>query len=154
ILFLLGAVASATLYNIFSRRASRFYTPFETTWAMMLTGTVFFGLAALAGGGLGGSSGGGADRGLAGLFSRALASWSGILYLGLVSSVVAFFLINFTLSRLKASQSVVFTSLTSVVAMGAGILIRGEDFGPAKALGAAAIILGVWGTNAPVRRKA
>ncbi len=144
ILFLLGAVASATLYNIFSRRASRYFTPFETTLAMMLTGTVFFGAAALIGGASSGS--------LAGLFSRALASWSGILYLGLVSSVIAFFLINFTLSRLKASQSVVFTSLTSVVAMGAGILIRGEDFGLAKALGAAAIILGVWGTNAPERR--
>jgi drug/metabolite transporter (DMT)-like permease len=138
-LFLLGAVASATLYNIFSRKTSRWFTPFETTFAMMLTGTFVFGIAALAGGAASGT--------LAGLPERALASWQGIAYLGLLSSVVAFFLMNFTLSRMPASQSVVFTSLASVVAMAAGVLIRGESFGLLQAFGSAAIILGVWGTN-------
>ena len=140
-LFLLGAVASATLYNIYSRRTSRWFTPFETTFAMMLTGTLVFGIAALAGGAASGT--------LTGLPERALASWQGIVYLGLLSSVVAFFLMNFTLSRMLASQSVVFTSLTSIVAMAAGVLIRGESFGLLQALGSAAIILGVWGTNLP-----
>ena len=140
--FLVGAVASAAFYNIYSRRSSRVWTPVETTFAMMLSGALVFGLICLIRGLAGG---GGYAPGLA---RRALPVLPGLLYLGALSSVLAFFLINFTLSRLKASQSVVFSSLTTVISVAAGVVLRGEAFGPAQLAGSVMIVAGVWGTNA------
>ena len=70
-----------------------------------------------------------------------------MFYLGVLSSVVAFFLINYTLTRLKASQSAVFTNLVTVITVFAGVLIRKETFDIGQALGAIVIILGVWTAN-------
>jgi drug/metabolite transporter (DMT)-like permease len=159
-LFLVGSMASATFFNIYSRKSSRSFTPIETTFAMMWTGAICFGavalLRSLAGDGFaGGDLAVGIAVGMAGggqgLLARAAPAWVGILYLGVLSSVVAFFLINFTLSRLKASQSVVFTNLTTIVAIAAGVLVRGEAFGAVQAIGATMIVVGVWGTNAASR---
>jgi drug/metabolite transporter (DMT)-like permease len=144
LLCLLGSLAAATFYNVFSRKASRAFSPAETTFAMMWTGAIVFGavvaLRSLA-------SAAGPEGSSGGLLSRALPAWPGILYLGVLSSVLAFFLINFTLSRLKASQSIVFASLTTVVSVAAGVFIRGEAFGAAEIVGGLMIVLGVWGTN-------
>jgi len=145
-LCLLGAVAAATLYNIYSRLASRLFTPAETTFAMMWTGALAFGAVSTVRGFL---AEGTAWPTL--LAARALPAAGGILYLGVLSSVVAFFFVNFTLSRLQASQSAVFANLTTVVAVAAGVLLRGERFGLVQAAGAVLIVLGVWGTNAARR---
>ncbi len=144
---LVGAVASATFFNIYSRKSSRHYSVFETTFAMMLTGALFFGAVALARGAALGRL-----AGPEGLWARAASAWVGILYLGALSSVLAFFLVNFTLSRLMASQSVVFANLTTVVSVAAGVFFRGERFGLVQAVGAVMIVFGVWGTNAAARR--
>jgi drug/metabolite transporter (DMT)-like permease len=147
IAFLFGALASAAFYNIYSRKASRTFTPVETTFAMMWTGPLVFGAVALVRGSTGGNL-----VGEAGLPTRAVSAWGGIAYLGLLSSVLAFFCVNYSLSRLRASQSVVFANLTTVVAVVAGVVFRGEPFGPAQILGAAMIVFGVWGTNASGQR--
>ncbi len=139
-LFLLGAVASAAFYNIFSRRSSRSYSPIETTFAMMWSGAILFGLLAFL------NVGGSGYR--PHLASRALEAAPGILYLGALSSVLAFFFINFTLSRLRVSQSIVFSNLTTVISVAAGVALRGENFGVAQLAGSLAIVAGVWGTNA------
>jgi drug/metabolite transporter (DMT)-like permease len=147
-LFLLGAVASAAFYNIYSRRSSRVWSPIETTYAMMLSGAIVFGAICLLHGlSSGGAFAGGKAAG-AGILARARPVLPGIVYLGALSSVLAFFLINFTLSRLKASQSAVFTSLTTVIAVAAGVVLRGEPFGLAQLAGSIMIVAGVWGTNA------
>jgi len=70
-----------------------------------------------------------------------------ILYLGVMSSVVAFLLINYSLSKLPASQSAIFTNLTTVVSIVAGVFIMHDSFELYKVIGAAIIIIGVWGTN-------
>lgn len=146
VLFLFGAVASATFFNVLSRRASSVFSPATTTFAMMWSGALGFGAIALVRGIQGGRL-----VGAQGLFVRAAPAWFGILYLGLLSSVLAFFFVNFTLSRLKASQSVVFANLATVVSVAAGVLIRGENFGIAQLVGSVMIVLGVWGTNAAGR---
>jgi drug/metabolite transporter (DMT)-like permease len=144
--FLLGALASAALFTIYSRKASRVFTPVETTFAMMWSGAVAFGGAtlvrALAGAGTASS---------AGLAARTVSAWGGVAYLGLLSSVVAFFCVNYALSRLKASQSIVFSNLTTVVSVAAGVIFRGEPFGLVQLCGAVMIVVGVWGTNAANR---
>jgi len=149
LLFLLGAVASGTFYNVFSRKSSRSFSPVETTFAMMWAGALCFGAIAL-----GVDLAGGRVSGPDGLLARAGGAWAGVLYLGALSSVLGFVLVNFTLARLKASQSAVFTNLATVVAVAAGVLVRGEGFGAAQLLGSAMIVLGVWGTNASWGRQA
>ncbi|MFW5786938.1 MAG: EamA family transporter, partial [Halanaerobiales bacterium] len=70
-----------------------------------------------------------------------------VLYLGLLASIVAFFMMNFTLSRIKAFQSAVFANLTTVISIVAGVMFRNEPFYWFQVVGAIMIIVGVWGTN-------
>jgi drug/metabolite transporter (DMT)-like permease len=144
IVLISGALVSAAFYNIYSRRASSSYSPAETTFAMMASGALAFGLLALGERLASGRAGGGAP----GLLARATpAAWGAVAYLGVLSSVLAFFLVNFTLSRLKASQSAVFGCLTTLVSLVAGIALRGEYAGPFQLAGAAMILAGVLATN-------
>ncbi len=138
-LALLGAVFAGACYSIASRHAARTFTPLQTTWVMMVIGAVVFNAVALMQHLFAGN--------LAQYFAPMPVVWPAVAYLGLLSSVVAFFLINFSLSRLTAPQSAVFANLVTVIAVAAGVVLRGEDFFWYHALGATAIILGVWGTN-------
>ena len=143
VLLVIGALVSAAFYNVFSRQARIHYKPSETTFAMMLSGAVFFGLLAIIEG---------TPRGWSAVFGRAtLAAWGSVAYLGLLSSVLAFFLVNLSLARLKASQASVFGTLTTLVSLAAGVAFRGESFGFREAIGAACIVTGVWMTNARTR---
>ena len=70
-----------------------------------------------------------------------------VLYLGVFSSVIAFFLVNYTLAKIKAAQSSVFANLTTIIAILAGVFFRGESFYWFQLIGGLMIISGVWGTN-------
>jgi len=140
VLLVVGAMLSAAFYNVYSRKASVRYSPAETTFAMMATGAVFFGLLVVLEG---------LASGWSGLFSGATpAALGAVAYLGILSSVVAFFLVNLSLSRLKAAQASIFGTLTTLVSLVAGVLLRGEPFGLVQVLGATGIVFGVWMTNA------
>jgi len=136
----LCALVSAAFYNVLSRRASARYSAAELTFAMMAAGAVFFGLLAL-GQDL-------ASRGLSAFETAPVAAWASVAYLGILSSVLAFFLVNLSLARLKASQASVFETVTTLVSLAAGIAFRGESLGVLAACGATAIIAGVWLANA------
>lgn len=140
-LLLLGAVASAALFNIMSRRSSQDFSPFEITFVMMWTGAVIFTTAAVVNHARLGT--------LRTYFS--VLSMPGVvyalLYLGIASSVIAFLLVNYSLSQIPASQAAVFANLTTVVSIVAGVAFRGEPFHWYNLVGAALILGGVWGTN-------
>ena len=146
VLLVVGALVSAAFYNVFSRRARALYSPLETTFAMMASGAVFFGIMVLIDLLVSGSRGG------IGMFQRATpAAWGAVAYLGILSSVVAFFLVNLSLSRLKASQASIFGTITPIVALVAGIAFRGESLSILELFGAVAVISGVWATYARER---
>jgi len=135
------AVCSAAIFNIMSRHISGKFTPFETTFVMMWGGAVSFSLPLLIGQGI---------QAFAAGFSAVLASWQlivAVVYLGILSSVVAFFLVNYTLSHLPATQAAIFANVGTLVAVLAGVLVRGEPFHWYSALGVAMIVAGVWGAN-------
>ena len=140
-LLLLGAVASAALFNIMSRRYSQNFSPFEITFVMMWTGAIVFTTAALV------------DHvrlGTIGTYFSVLYTPGvvyALFYLGIVSSVIAFLLVNYSLSQIPASQSAVFANLTTVVSILAGVAFRGESFYWYNLVGAVLILGGVWGTN-------
>jgi drug/metabolite transporter (DMT)-like permease len=141
ILFLTGAVLVGSLFNILSRKFSIKYTPFELTYFMMTTGAISFNIISL----------------ISHIYHRNLISYfkplhstqfiGSIIYLGVLSSIVAFFMLNFTLSKIEASKSTVFSNLTTIVSIAAGVLILKEKFHYYHLIGSILIILGVWGTN-------
>jgi drug/metabolite transporter (DMT)-like permease len=148
-IFLLAvSVLAAAFYNIISRKLSLEFRPIEITYVMMGFGALIFNLTALY------------QRGfnLSGYFNvlsetRVLIT---IIYLGIFSSVVAFFMMNYTLSKINAAQAAVFANFTTVVSILAGVFIRNEAFYTFQIIGAVLIIVGVWGTNyfsRPVKEK-
>jgi drug/metabolite transporter (DMT)-like permease len=138
-LALLGAVLSAACYNIASRKASVVYTPIQTTWVMMVVGAIIFNFIALAQHFLSGS--------IAYYFSPLSDLWISIIYLGVASSVGAFFLFNYVLSKVPATQGSVFVNMVTVVAIAGGVIFMGESIFWYHLIGTAAVILGIWGTN-------
>lgn len=144
---LLGAVLAGALYNIVSRQASQKAEPAEVTYVMMLVGAVVFNLIVMTRAALNGAPI---------MYFRVFASSEttfALLYLGLLSSVGAFFLLNYALSRLSASRAAVFINLTPVFPVAAGVLFRGERLLPLQLMGAAVVLAGVWGVTSEKSRR-
>lgn len=141
ILMLFGAVVAAGFYNIYSRQAAARFAPLEITFVMMWLGALVFNAVGIAQSAVNGQ--------LAGYFMalRNISVITGLAYLGLLSSVLAFFLLNYSLSRLSASRVAVFLNLIPVVSLLAGVTFYGEHLGVAQLAGCGLILLGVWGAN-------
>ncbi len=141
IFLLLGAVLSAGFFNIISRKSSLKFKPVEITYIMMWMGAIVFNSISL----------------YQHFKTDELSSYfiplfdikilGAIFYLGIISSVIAFFLVNFMLSKMEAARSAVFTNLTTIISIVAGVLFRDEPFYWFHMLGSIMILLGVWGTN-------
>ena len=119
-LFMIGAVISAAAYMMLSRSISGCFTPFERTYCMFALGSVFFILGALI-----------EVRGSVSLLVQPLKSAEflyAVLFLGSLSSVVAFFCQNFYITYLSMPESVVFSNLTTVVTIISGVLFLHDPF--------------------------
>lgn len=141
IFFLFGAVLAGGFYSIYSRRAAEKYTPVDITFVMMWLGAVVFNTVGLVQSFWYDQL----DNYAAGLQQPPVVT--GLLYLGVLSSVVAFFLLNYSLSQLPAPRVTVFLNLTPVIAVLAGVIFNGEHLGTWQLIGGSLILLGVWGTN-------
>lgn len=137
---LLLAVLSAALFNIASRKASFQATPFEITYFMMMTGALVFHLIYFTQLGIQGN--------LLEYFTpfQSLSILGPILYLGVIASIGGFFLVNYALSQLEAHVSSIYSNLSTIVAMIAGVLILGEAFYWNHIVGGSMILIGVYGT--------
>ncbi len=112
---LLGAVAAGSLYSIYSKKASHKSSPIEVTYVMMwVGGAIVFNAIAVAKFALQGK--------LLAYFTEVVSvqALTAVLYLALLSSVAAFFLMNYSLAKLDAAKSSVFINLTPVVSLFAG----------------------------------
>ncbi len=141
VLFLSVAVFSAAFFNIIARKISKHFTAIEVTYFMMFLGAIFFNIVSVSNHILNGS--------LSNYFEPLKSSSFvlSILYLGILSSIVAYFLANFTLSKMEASKSAVFANISTIVSILAGVIFLKENFHLYHTIGSAMILLGVWGTN-------
>ena len=73
--------------------------------------------------------------------------WLAVLYLGILSSGVAYGLLNFANSHLTVSESSLFSNVTTVVSVLAGVLFLKEDFSLWQALGVVIILVCVFVAN-------
>ncbi|MCA1072676.1 DMT family transporter [Clostridium bowmanii] len=111
------------VFNILSRKFSKKFSPMELTYAMMAMGAVFFNLVSVYNH----------------IRSNTLNQYFtplknknfliSLAYLGILSSIIAFFLTNFTLSRIEASKSAIFVNLSTIVSIIAGVVLLNEYWG-------------------------
>lgn len=131
---------STSAYSVMVRWMLRDYGTREVTFLMMGIGCVAFGAVSVTGHALGGT--------LAELIAPLRSGpfiWS-ILYLGVLSSLVASLTFTYMLSRLEASRTSVFSNVSTIVSMVAGALFLGEKIAVYHVIGSAMIIIGVMGT--------
>ena len=140
-LLLLGAVGSAAIYQILSRKYSTNFTPIEITFVMMWVGAIVFNIIGITRT----LHYGGINDYFAPLLD--LNILGALLYLGVLSSVIAFFFMNYVLSQVQATKAAILANLTTVVAIFAGVFILHEPFNLIKLGGSIMILIGVYGTT-------
>lgn len=140
IIFLFIAVLSSSFYNIGSKKATTSFTPFEVTYVMMWVGAIAFNLILLVIHLVNGTI---RDYFVPIMNVQAIIP---IVYLGILSSIVAFFMVNYSISKMPVSQYAVFGNLVTIVSIFAGVFILKEDFFWYHMVGTIVILLGVWGT--------
>ena len=140
VILLIGAVLSSAFYNISSRKISSEFSAFERTYAMTLIGVVSFVLIAFF------ENRQNPVNIIAG-FSESSYLYA-ILYLGIVSSVAAFLLLNFANTHLPVAKTTVFSNITTVVSVIAGVVFLDEQITALVILGVTMIVTGVVGVQA------
>lgn len=145
IILISGAVLAGSAFYMLSSKCSKEFTAFERTYVMFAEGSVFFIILALI-----------QNKGS---FS-ALAIWSysggfilSALYLGILSSVVAFLALNYVTSYLSVSRSTAFANVTTVVSTVAGILLLKEPCNTITVASIIVIIVGVVGVQRMDKRQ-
>lgn len=140
VIFLLLAVIASSFYNIGSKKSSMYFTPIEITYIMMWVAAITFNGILITINLIKGTMGS--------YFTPLINSQAiiPILYLGILSSIIAFFMVNYTISKIPVSQSAVFANLSTIVSILAGVFILKEDFFWYDFTGALMILIGVWGT--------
>ena len=140
LLFLLLTMLSDTVYYGLSHNAAKRFTPFEMTYVMFVVGmAVFIPVALIQAGGI--------SSELITAPAQSGSFWLAVLYLGILSSGVAYGLLNFANSHLTVSESSLFSNVTTVVSVLAGVLFLKEDFSLWQALGVVIILVCVFVAN-------
>lgn len=144
LLFLLLTVACDVAYYALSHKAGAHFRPLEITYVMFTVGMAVFVTVSLVQN----------AKDLAGAFLPAVHSgtfWAAVIFLGVISSVVAYSLLNFTNAHVSVSEASIFSNVTTVVSVLAGVILLREPFGVWQMLGVAVIVLCVYLANRPAK---
>ncbi|TFG81987.1 MAG: DMT family transporter [Erysipelotrichales bacterium] len=139
---LIGAVFSASLFNIISRKISVDFSAFERTYVMFALGSVTFVLIALIQNG----------NNLQEMIIAPLTDFDfivPIIFLAGLSSVGAFLMINYAMTYLDVARIAIFGNITTVISILVGVIILKESFGLYQLLGSIIIITSVYVVNRP-----
>ncbi len=139
IILLFGAVISSVAYNITSRKLSTEFTVTERTFAMTIIGAIVFALIALI-----------ENYNNPIIIVKSFTNLSYVLsvgYLGIISSVVAFFMLNYANTHLPVAKTTVFSNFTTVVSVTAGAIFLDENLTYISVIAAIMIVIGVWGVQ-------
>lgn len=140
LLFLLLTMLSDTVYYGVSHSAAKVFTPFEMTYVMFLVGMVVFIPVALI-------QAGGLRSQLISVPMHSGDFWLAVLYLGVLSSGVAYGLLNFANSHLTVSEASLFSNVTTVVSVLAGVVLLKEPFSVWQITGVVIILVCVFLAN-------
>lgn len=139
VVLLLGAVLSAVVFNLMSRKTSEHFSALERTWVMMGVGAIAFTCMALFYG-----------AGQWQVLTEPLKHAPFLIalgYLGTISSIVAFLMLNYANAELPVARTTIFANLTTVISLFAGVVFLGEPFGWLSLVASVIIIGGIWGVQ-------
>lgn len=130
---LLIAVIAGALFYVFSKKSSDHFNPLERTYVMFAAGSLVYFVIALI-------ECKGKYREIVLPALTEPMFWGCILYLSVVSSVVAFLLLNFGSAHVSVSEASIFANLTTVISIVAGVVFVNEVFTLWQILGAGMIV--------------
>lgn len=137
VFLLLIAVAAAAMFYVYSKKSGEYFNALERTYVMFAVGSVMYVTFALI-----------ECRGnYTGFFMPAItnaAFWGCIVYLSIVSSVLAFLMLNYGNSYVSISEASIFANLTTVISIIAGVLFANEIFTLWQMVGAIIIVGSVY----------
>ncbi|MDL2281405.1 DMT family transporter, partial [Selenomonadales bacterium OttesenSCG-928-I06] len=137
-IFILGSTMASAIYSVLTRKHVSNYSLYDFTFVMTSLGFVTFNIAAI-------------------IEHLVLGTWSisgfyapfaeksfviAVIYLGIPSSFLTGFLVNYSLKKIEASKMSIFNNLAVVIAMVAGAVFLGETIFWYHIVGAAMIIAG------------
>ncbi|MBQ2677441.1 MAG: DMT family transporter [Firmicutes bacterium] len=140
-IFLMIAVLAFSTYSVLVERAKG-YSGGDITYVMLAAGAIVFSVIAVIQAAAGGNLGW-----LVTLPVKEPAVLAAMIYQGLGSSVMAFFLTNLAISMIGVNRNASFIGISTVVSILSGALILGEPFTTYQIIGAAVIIAGVYVAN-------
>lgn len=146
ITMILLSALSFSAYSILVKKLARNFTILEMSCIMIVISFIFFNTMSL---------GRHLINGTAGSFFAPLSETGFIaafVYLGVLSSLVTSLLTNFALSKIDASRMCVFTNLSTVISIIAGVVFLKENIYFYHIIGSLMIIGGVVGTNCFCKR--
>lgn len=142
---LIAAYLVAALYSILSRKLSKGFTSVELTYVMFTVG--FIGFSSMTFVTYGKET-----------VPMLLSAWSNqtfiiaSLYLGVLSAIVAYILINYAISKLPVSRATIFSSFTTLISVASGIIIMKDPFTWVSGVAFVLILFGVYGVNQFARK--
>ena len=140
-LLLFGCVASWVAYTLLGKRMLRALSPLAASTYAAWAGTALLAVAAVVNG-----------DGI-GVPTLSLAAWTGIAFLGVLGTAVAFVWYYEGVHAIGPAAAAVFINLTPVSAVLLGALLLGERIDTGTIAGGALVVLGVWILNrAPATR--
>lgn len=141
IMLLLLSTLSFSGYSIMARKLSKDFSSAQMSNVMTIISFIVFNLVALG------------NHLVKGTLSSFLAPLRevnfvvAVLYLGVLSSLGTTFLHNYILSKMEASKASVFSNLTTVISIIAGVIFLKEEIFYYHIIGSILIVGGVLGTN-------
>lgn len=134
---LLIAVLAGAMFYVFSKKSASDYNPLERTYVMFGIGSVVYILLAAL------QCYGHYEEYVVVAF-KSQTFWIAILYLAIISSVVAFLLLNFGSNHVSVSQATIFANFTTVISIFVGVFVLKEAFSWQQIIGTVAILLSVY----------
>lgn len=140
-------VISYALYCVFVEKAEEF-TGFEITYVMLFAGALVFATIAVAQAVFEGRL-----FSLVSLPFRERSFLIAVLYQGLGSSIIAFFLSNIAIANIGVNRTASFIGVATVVSIIGGVVILGERFSALQWTGVVLIVAGVYISNSRVGKE-
>ncbi|OJE44077.1 transporter [Bacillus proteolyticus] len=140
ILILLSALSSAC-YNVLARKMTKKFKLMDLTYTMTAIGFISFNVIAIIDH---------MNKGTITVYFKPFTNGTfliSILYLGLLSSLLTALLLNYSLSYIEAAKISVFSNLSTLITIIAGVVFLHEQIAHYHIVGTLMIVLGVIGTN-------
>ncbi|NWK69718.1 DMT family transporter [Bacillus paramycoides] len=140
ILILLSALSSAC-YNVLARKMTKKFKLMDLTYTMTALGFISFNSIAIVDH---------LNKDTITIYFKPFTNGTfliSILYLGLLSSLLTALLLNYSLSYIEAAKISVFSNLSTLITIIAGVVFLHEQIAYYHIIGTIMIIIGVIGTN-------